>query len=183
MFTPIDLRAWCEENAEFLQPPVGNKAVWRDDRETIIMVVGGPNARNDYHVQPTEEFFYQVRGDMTLRIQHPETKRPHDIVIREGEIYLLPKNVPHSPQRPAGTIGLVVEQARPPGPQDKLRWYCERCNALVHEASFELKNIARDLKEIMEAFWEGDPAVRTCKECGAVVEKPGEAQPPAPAQG
>lgn len=181
MFQPLNLRKWCDDNAHLLKPPVGNKAIWSDDRETIIMVVGGPNARNDFHVQPTEEFFYQVKGDMVLRLQDTGTDKPRDMVIREGEIFLLPKNVPHSPQRSAGTVGLVVEQARPPGPQDKLRWYCEGCNAIVHEASFELKNIATDLKIIMEAFWGEDAAIRTCKKCGDVVEQPGEAQPPAPA--
>jgi 3-hydroxyanthranilate 3,4-dioxygenase len=183
MFQPLNLRKWCADNAHLLQPPVGNKAVWSDDRETIIMVVGGPNARNDYHIQPTEEFFYQVKGDIILRIQHPETGKPHDVVIREGEIYLLPKNVPHSPQRSAGTVGLVVEQARPPGPSDTLRWYCEAgdCNAVVHEASFALKNIATDLKLIMEGFWGEDAEIRTCTECGAVVKQPGEAPAPAAA--
>lgn len=181
MFKPLNLRKWCDDNAHLLKPPVGNKAVWVDERETIIMVVGGPNARNDYHVQPTEEFFYQVKGDMVLRIIHPDTGKPHDMVIREGEIYLLPKGVPHSPQRSAGTVGLVVEQGRPPGPVDKLRWYCDGCHAVVHEAAFALKDIAVDLKTIMETFWSEDSLeLRTCA-CGHVVEEPGEAQPPPPA--
>jgi len=180
MFTPLNLRKWVDEHRHLLRPPVGNRAVWVDERETIIMVVGGPNARNDYHVQPTEEFFYQVEGDMNLRIIHPDTGRPHDLPIREGEIYLLPANVPHSPQRPAGTVGLVVEQRRPDGPQDELRWYCAGCHAIVHQARFALVNIATDLREIMERFW-GDDALRTCDACGVKVEQPGEAQPVPPA--
>lgn len=176
MFQPLNLKRWVEEHRDLLQPPVGNRAVWVDERDTIIMVVGGPNARNDYHVQPTEEFFYQVEGDMNLRIIHPETGEPHDMPIREGEIYLLPAGVPHSPQRPAGTVGLVVEQKRPEGPSDELRWYCAQCHAIVHQAKFALENIATDLKEIMEKFW-GDDELRTCAGCGAKVERPGEAQP------
>jgi len=175
MFMPLNLKQWIEEHRHLLQPPVGNKAVWVDERETIVMIVGGPNARNDYHVQDTEEFFYQVQGDMNLRIIHPETGKPQDMPLREGEIYLLPKGVPHSPQRPAGTVGLVIEQKRPEGSPDRLRWYCEACHAQVHEASFTLQNIAVDLKEIMERFW-GDDALRTCA-CGVRVEQPGEAQP------
>jgi 3-hydroxyanthranilate 3,4-dioxygenase len=178
MYQPLNLRKWCDDNAHLLQPPVGNKAIWSDDRETIIMVVGGPNARNDFHVQPTEEFFYQVKGDIVLRLQDTGTNTPRDMIIREGEIFLLPKGVPHSPQRSAGTVGLVIEQARPPGPNDALRWYCDGCNAIVHEASFELKNISVDLKLIMEAFWGEDASIRTCKECGQAVEQPGEAQAP-----
>lgn len=178
LFTPLNLKQWIEDHRELLQPPVGNKPVWVDERETIVMVVGGPNARNDYHVQPTEEFFYQVEGDITLRVIRPDTGRPHDIVICEGELYLLPAGVPHSPQRPAGTVGLVIEQKRPEGVPDELRWYCEACHEVVHSATFRLQNIAKDLAEIMERFW-GDDALRTCKACGAKVERPGEAQPPA----
>ena len=176
MFAPLNLRQWVEDNRHLLKPPVGNKQVWRDERDTIIMVVGGPNARNDYHVQDTEEFFYQVQGAITLRIMHPETNTPHDIILREGDIYLLPANVPHSPMRPKDTIGLVIEQKRPDGSQDRLRWYCDGCHKMVHEAFFTLENIATDLKRIMEAFWKDD-ALRTCA-CGTKVEQPGDAQPP-----
>lgn len=179
MFAPLNLKQWVDDHRHLLQPPVGNKAVWVDERETIVMIVGGPNARNDYHVQDTEEFFYQVEGDIILRIMHPERGRPEDIVIREGEIYLLPRGVPHSPQRAKDTVGLVIEQRRPEGSRDRLRWYCETgCGALVHEATFTLENIGVDLKRIMENFW-GDDALRTCR-CGVMVEQPGEAQPPAP---
>ena len=179
MFTPLNLRKWVDDNRHLLQPPVSNKAVWVDERDTIVMVVGGPNARNDYHVQDTEEFFYQVQGDITLRIIHPDTGKPHDVILREGEIYLLPAGVPHSPMRPKDTIGLVIEQKRPEGSKDRLRWYCDACGEMVHEAFFTLENIAVDLKRIMEQFWQDD-ALRTCK-CGAKVEQPGDAQPPVPA--
>lgn len=171
MFTPVNLKRWVEEHRHLLQPPVGNKQVWLDDRETIVMIVGGPNQRNDYHVNPTEEFFYQVKGDVTVRIMHPETGRPHDIVLQEGDIYLLPAGVPHSPMRGPDTVGLVIELKRPAGKQDLLRWYCEHDGQLVYEAPFTLQNIAVDLKAIMERFW-GDPSLRRCPRCGKTVEKP-----------
>lgn len=171
VFTPINLKRWVEEHRHLLQPPVCNKQVWLDDRETIVMIVGGPNQRNDYHVNPTEEFFYQVQGDVTVRIIHPDTGKPHDITIREGEIYLLPAKVPHSPMRGPDTVGLVIELKRPAGSKDLLRWYCERDGEVVWEAPFTLQNIAVDLKQIMERFW-SDPALRRCKRCGTVVEKP-----------
>ena len=180
MFQPVNLHKWIEDNEHLLQPPVSNKQVWIDDRESIVMIVGGPNARNDYHVNCTEEFFYQVQGDITVRIMHPDTGRPHDVVIREGDVYLLPADVPHCPIRPAGTIGLVLEQPRPAGALDDLRWHCGSCHALVHEAPFTLQDIAVDLKRIMERFW-ADASLRTCPECGEVVEHPGEAQAPAQA--
>ena len=180
LFMPVNLTKWIEENKDALKPPVGNKMVWRDERGTIIMVVGGPNARKDYHVNATEEFFYQIQGDITLGIIDPETGKPEDIIIREGEIYLLPAFVPHSPQRPANTIGLVVEQPRPEGVKDKLQWYSDDTHELVHEAEFTLENIETDLKRIMGEFWSNEE-LRTCKSTGSIVSPPTEAQPPPPA--
>jgi len=180
VFQPINLQQWIEEHREFLQPPVCNKMIWKDERGTIIMIVGGPNARKDYHVNETEEFFYQIKGDITLGIIHPETGRPEEIIIREGEIYLLPARVPHSPQRSADTIGLVIEQPRREGVKDKLQWYSDDTHELVHEAEFTLKNIEQDLKRIMDAFWSNEE-LRTCKSTGSVISPPSEAVAPPPA--
>jgi 3-hydroxyanthranilate 3,4-dioxygenase len=141
------------------------------------MVVAGPNARKDYHVNGTEEFFYQIEGDITLGIIHPDTGKPHDIVIREGEIYLLPANVPHCPKRPRGTVGLVVEQKRPPGAKDRLQWYSDDTHELVYEAEFALDNIETDLKRIMHEFWSNED-LRRCKSTGSIVAPPKEAEPP-----
>jgi 3-hydroxyanthranilate 3,4-dioxygenase len=179
LFQPVDLKQWIAEHRHELKPPVGNKQVWRDDRGTIVMVVAGPNARKDYHVNCTEEFFYQIQGDITLGIIDPQTRKPRDIIIREGEIYLLPANVPHNPKRPAGTIGLVIEQPRPQGAKDKLQWYSDDTHELVYEAQFLLENIETDLKRIMQEFW-SNPALRTCKSTGSVISPPTEAQPPPP---
>jgi 3-hydroxyanthranilate 3,4-dioxygenase len=181
LFQPVSLFKWIDEHREALKPPIGNKVVWRDERETIIMIVGGPNARKDYHVNATEEFFYQVQGDITVRILDPDTGHPRDIIIREGEIYLLPANVPHSPQRPAETVGLVVEQKRPPGVKDKLQWYSDDTHELVYEAEFTLENIESDLKRIMEEFWSNEE-LRRCKSTGSIISPPSEAQPPPPAK-
>ncbi len=169
MFTPVNLWNWIEEHKDELKPPVSNQVVWRDDRDTIVFVSGGPNTRNDYHVNPTEEFFYQLKGDMHLPIVHEDGRR-EVIQIREGEIYLLPAWVPHSPQRPADTIGLIIELKRPEGAKDALRWYCDNCNEIVYEEQWTLENIALDLKRIMERFWTKDD-LRTCKNCGTKVEK------------
>lgn len=181
LFTPVNLRKWIDEHQHELKPPIGNKVVWKDERGTIIMIVGGPNARCDYHVNATEEFFYQVTGDITVGIIHPDTGKPEEIIIREGEIYLLPANVPHSPQRAAGTVGLVIEQERPAGVKDKLQWYSEDTHELVHEAEFTLENIEVDLKRIMAEFWSNEE-LRRCKSTGSVISKPGDAQPPPPAK-
>ncbi|MCB9856635.1 MAG: 3-hydroxyanthranilate 3,4-dioxygenase [Phycisphaerales bacterium] len=175
--SPVNLKKWVEENRHLLKPPVGNKVVWQDET-FIIMVVGGPNARKDYHVNETSEFFYQVQGDITVGIIHPDTGKPDEVIIREGEIFLLPPKVPHSPRRPANTVGVVVEQTRAPNHIDKLQFYSDDTHELVYEAEFKLENIAVDLKRIMEEFWSNED-LRRCPSTGSIIAPPTEAQPPA----
>jgi len=155
---------WIDAHAELLKPPVGNKQVFVEASDLIVMVVGGPNARTDYHDDPYEEFFYQLRGNMVLRII--EDGRPRDVPIREGEIFLLPGHVRHSPQRPeAGSVGLVVEKVRPAGVKDGFEWYCPRCDGLVHRIEVGVKDIAADLPPLFEKFYSGE---RKCPQCGHV---------------
>ena len=164
---PLNLHKWVEENRHLLKPPVGNKMIWNSG--FMVMVVGGPNQRTDYHVNPTEELFYQVEGDIVLRVIEDGT--PRDIPIRQGELFLLPPGVPHSPQRPANTVGLVIEQARPEQANDHMRWYCRGCGAVVHDAEFHLEDLGKQLKPILERF-HGNEELRRCKACGAVYEAP-----------
>jgi len=166
--SPYNLHAWIEENRHLLKPPVGNKMVWKDS-EIMVMIVGGPNRRKDYHVDPGEEFFYQIEGDMTLRVI--EDGKPRDIVIRQGEIFLLPPWVPHSPQRSANTVGMVVERHRDQGEQDSLRWYCEQCSEVLYDSSFQLVDLGTQLKPIIENFY-ADAKLRTCRKCGTVMQPP-----------
>lgn len=165
---PISLKGWVDENREFLKPPVGNKCVW-NDQEFIIMVVGGPNARKDFHINEGEEFFYQIEGDITLRVM--DEGKPKDVPIKEGEIFLLPAGIPHSPQRPAGTVGLVVERQRKPDEKDLMRWYCEECHEELFTDSFDLKDIGTQIKAAIEKFF-GSEEHRTCQNCQAVMQPP-----------
>ncbi|MFO0972015.1 MAG: 3-hydroxyanthranilate 3,4-dioxygenase [Phycisphaerae bacterium] len=168
--SPLNLKQWIDEHRHLLKPPVGNACVW-EDRDFIVMIVGGPNARKDYHVNPTEELFYQVEGDITVRIIDNGT--PRDVPIRQGDLFLLPPGIPHSPQRPAGTVGMVVERRRPAGEVDRLRFYCDKCGAVVHEPQFDLKDIVAQLRKIMEEFWSpANTAQRTCKKCGTQMTPP-----------
>lgn len=164
----LNLKQWIDENREFLKPPVGNKMVWQNS-EFLVMVVGGPNQRKDFHVEEGEEFFYQVEGDITVRIM--EEGGPRDILIKEGEMFLLPAGVPHSPQRPANTVGLVIERVRERGELDHLRWYCENCGDVLHDASFQLEDLGKQLKPVIENY-NADEALRTCDNCGTVMEVP-----------
>jgi 3-hydroxyanthranilate 3,4-dioxygenase len=164
----INFRRWIDESRHLLKPPVGNRVVYRDT-EFIIMVVGGPNSRKDFHVDPAEEFFYQLEGDMTLRTV--EQGHVRDLAIRAGEILLLPAGVPHSPQRPADTVGLVIERRRRPGELDGLQWYCEGCDRLLYQEFFQLRDIESDFPPVFARFF-GSLERRTCRQCGAVMEPP-----------
>lgn len=171
MRTPLNFARWIDEHRERLKPPVGNAQVW-EDGDFIVTVVGGPNQRTDYHDDPLEELFFQMKGDMVLRIM--EDGRPRDLSIREGDIFLLPPHVRHSPQRPADSLGLVIEYRRPPGVRDAFEWYCLDCNALVHRAEVQLQSIVRDLPPLFQSFYD-DAALRKCRACGAV--HPGKSAP------
>jgi len=167
--TPFNLRQWIDAHRSELRPPVCNKQVF-EHGEFIIMVVGGPNARKDYHDDPGEEFFYQLEGDMVLKTM--QDGRPVDIPIREGDILLLPSRVPHSPQRAANTVGLVVERERRPGELDGFQWYCENCSQRLHEEFIQLTDIETQMPPLFERFY-ASPDKRKCKRCGTVMERKG----------
>jgi len=166
---PINLAEWVEQNRDQLKPPVGNKYLY-SGRDFFVMVIAGPNARNDFHITASEEYFFQVKGEITVRIR--EDGRIKDYKLREGDTFFIPPNVPHSPQRPPGTIGVVVERVRPSGEMEHLVFYCEKCGELVHDIEFDCKDIVEHFRDTMEAFWKDDHR-RTCKCCGTLVEKPG----------
>ena len=165
---PFNIKKWIDENRHLLKPPVGNQQVYKGNDDFIVMVVGGPNSRKDYHFDEGEEFFYQLEGDIILKII--EDGKPRDIEIKEGEIFLLPARVPHSPRRPANTIGLVIERYRRKGEKDGLIWYCENCGNKLYEEYTEINDIVGQLPPIMERFW-SNPEHTTCKKCGTVMEK------------
>lgn len=163
---PLNLLSWIDENRELLKPPVGNKKIY-EDSDFMVFVVGGPNQRKDYHIDTSEEFFYQIEGEMTLKLVVDGEHQ--DVPIKAGEIFLLPANIPHSPQRPADTVGLVIENKRQPGAKDGLRWYCDGCGEVLHEAWFPLTDIVVELKAALQAF-EANDEQRTCGSCGHYLE-------------
>jgi 3-hydroxyanthranilate 3,4-dioxygenase len=163
---PRNLNDWIARNRQSLRPPVGNQQVW-PDADLIVTLVGGPNERTDFHDDPLEEFFYQLRGDAWLLIA--DDKRFERVPLREGDVFLLPPHVRHSPQRPdPESIGLVVERKRPPGLIDAFEWYCARCGSLIHRSECQLQSIVTDLPKIFSAFYASDAQARTCATCGAV---------------
>jgi 3-hydroxyanthranilate 3,4-dioxygenase len=167
----FNLGQWIEEHRHMLKPPVGNEQLWKEENpEFIVMVVGGPNSRKDFHVDAGEELFYQLEGSIVVRIVEDGVIR--DVALNEGDIFLLPPNVPHSPQRGSNTIGLVVERRRRPGEFDGFQWYCENCGNKIHEVFLPVTDITTQLKPVFDAFW-ADESARTCSNCGTVMQPPG----------
>lgn len=163
---PFNLQQWIDENRDILKPPVGNKNLYHDAGDYIVMIVGGPNARKDYHYNETEELFYQLEGDILVKIQ--EDGNAVDIPIKAGEMFLLPAKVPHSPIRSAGSVGLVIERKRATEHQDGLLWFCDNCNEKLHETYFHLTNIEKDFLPRFKEYYHSE-SMRTCKHCGEVM--------------
>jgi len=168
MMLPFNLQQWIEENREFLKPPINNKNLYKQAGDFIVMVVGGPNARKDYHYNESEELFYQLEGDITVFAQIEGKKQ--EITIKEGEIFLLPANIPHNPVRPENTIGLVIERVRiGTDLSDGLFWFCDDCNHPLHHYRFPLTNIETDFLTRFKEFYSSSE-LRTCNNCGHVME-------------
>ena len=165
---PFNFKKWIDENRHLLKPPVNNKVVYKD-AEFIVMVVGGPNSRKDYHYNESEEFFYQLEGNVIVKIQ--EDGKEVEVPINEGDIFLLPPKVPHNPIRFKNTIGLVMERRRRNGEKDGLMWFCEKCNTKLYEEFFELNDITSQFQEIFMKFY-GSEDLRTCKSCGHKMDPP-----------
>ena len=166
---PFNLNKWIEEHRHLLKPPVGNQCVYTEAGDFIVMVVGGPNSRKDFHYNEGEELFYQLEGDVVVRIQ--EDGKIVDIPIRQGDMFLLPGRTPHSPQRGANTIGLVIEIKRKTEELDGFMWFCENCDEKLYEEFANITDIVAQLPPIMNRFY-SDEEKRTCKKCGAVMQPP-----------
>ena len=165
----FDLKTWINEHRDQLKPPVGNAQVYKDVKDFIIMVVGGPNARKDYHYNESEEFFYQLEGDIVVKII--DEGKPRDIHIKEGSIFMLPGKTPHSPQRGPNTIGLVIEKVRQDHEIDGFLWFCENCGHKLYEEYFEMTDIVTQLPPVMNRFY-ANKVLCTCGNCGTVMEPP-----------
>jgi 3-hydroxyanthranilate 3,4-dioxygenase len=165
---PFNLNKWIDENRHLLKPPVGNKNLYVDSGDYIVMVVAGPNARKDYHYNETEELFYQLEGSIKVVIQEEGSRK--EMILNAGDMYLNPAKVPHSPVREAGSIGLVIERKRAgQGFTDGLLWYCDNCNEKLHDVYFELHNIEKDFLPHFEHFY-NSKSLRICKSCGQEME-------------
>ena len=165
---PFNLQKWIDENRDLLKPPVSNKNLYTESNDYIVMIVGGPNARKDYHYNETEELFYQLEGDITVTIL--EDGQAKKVQIKAGDMFLLPAKIPHNPVRPANSVGLVVERVRKGSDyKDGLMWFCDNCNHQLHATYFELNNVEKDFQPRFKEFYNSE-ALRTCAKCGHVME-------------
>lgn len=165
---PFNLEKWISENRDLLKPPVGNKNLYVDSGDYIVMVVGGPNNRNDYHYNETEELFYQLEGNINVHIQVDGEKQV--VPLGPGDMFLLPAGIPHSPAREEGSVGLVIERKRAgKGYTDGLLWFCKNCNNKLHDVYFELHDIEKDFLPHFNHFNE-NIELHTCTKCGETLE-------------
>lgn len=168
ILAPFNLKKWISDNRDLLKPPVGNKCIYVNAENFIVMIVGGPNARKDYHYNESEELYYQIEGDIVVKII--EDGVPRDIAINEGDIFLLPPKTPHSPQRGPNTVGLVIEKIRETE-EDGFLWYCENCGNKLYEEYKVINDIVTQLPPVMDNFY-ADEHKRTCSKCGTLMGLP-----------
>lgn len=176
---PIHLLSWIEANLDSFAGPVSNRVVW-PDADLIFMVIKGPNARTDFHIDPGDEIFMQLSG--TIRVDLRTEQGVETRMLHQGEIMRVPAHVPHSPMRPAGSVGVVIERRRGPDEMDHLDWYCDVCDNRLHRATFNLADIETDLIAALRSF-NSDEALRTCDVCGTVKAEPTVFQLPPPGSG
>jgi 3-hydroxyanthranilate 3,4-dioxygenase len=165
---PFSLQAWIDEHLSRALGAIGNKEVFKNS-DFIFQIIKGPNARNDFHIDPFDEIFYQLRGHIFLHVI--EDGRERRLRIAEGELFILPKNIYHSPRRPPDSIGLVIERPRQESELDGVAWFCPSCTNRLHQVDFWCDDIERGLRDVIGAF-NADEALRTCKSCGAVLPDP-----------
>ena len=165
---PFNLNKWIEKNKDLLKPPVSNKNLYVDSGDYIVMIVGGPNARKDYHFNESEELFYQLKGDIMVKVQYDG--KAVEVPIKEGDMFLLPAKIPHSPIRSENSVGLVVEMRRDSSElKDGLMWFCDNCNNKLHETYFTLNDVEKDFQPRFREFY-GSEEMRTCSRCRQIME-------------
>tara|TARA_B100000902_G_scaffold40126_1_gene47709 strand:+ start:39096 stop:39629 length:534 start_codon:yes stop_codon:yes gene_type:complete len=164
---PFNLQQWIDDNRHLLKPPVGNKNLYIESGDYIVMIVAGPNARKDYHYNETEELFYQLEGDIIVKTQQDGKMVSYE--IKEGEMFLLPPTIPHSPVRPENSIGLVIERKRSDKHKDGLMWFSDTANELLYEEYFQLTNVEKDFFPVFKRFY-SDEKLRTCPKTGEIME-------------
>jgi 3-hydroxyanthranilate 3,4-dioxygenase len=166
LFSTYHLKRWVEENKNLFSPPFKTNRLLVHQKDFLVMILRGPNVRLDFHIEPGDEFFYQIEGDIELHLKPPGQRR-EIVTIRQGEIFLCPGGVPHSPRRGEDTSGLVIERKRKENETEEFVWFCEKCDATVLSRTVTQGDIGQQVTRIYGHF-NADPSLRTCKSCGFV---------------
>ena len=167
---PFNLLKWVNDNRDKLKPPVGNQTIYQGNQDFIVMVVGGPNARKDYHINKGEEIFYQLEGTIQVGLQKPDGSF-YTAALGPGDMMLVPGDTPHRPMRPVGTVGLVLERYRSEEEQDGFVWFCENCRHELYRTYIPVKDIVKDLPTVLDQFF-SSTELCTCANCGQVMDEP-----------
>ncbi|MSP37127.1 MAG: 3-hydroxyanthranilate 3,4-dioxygenase [Deltaproteobacteria bacterium] len=166
LLSTYHLKKWVKDNAQLFNPPIRTNHLLVHYKDFLVMILRGPNTRLDFHIQPGDEFFYQVEGEMELVVK-PEGERRQSFRIQEGEIFVLPGGTPHSPRRFENTWGLVIERKRRQEEKEEFAWFCEQCDDLVLSRLVNQGDIPSQVSAVYNEF-NGDVKLRTCKSCGYV---------------
>jgi 3-hydroxyanthranilate 3,4-dioxygenase len=166
LLSTYHLKKWVAENHDYFNPPFRTNRLLVHHKDFLVMILRGPNTRLDFHIEPGDEFFYQVEGDMELHLK-PEGERRQVVTIREGEIFVSPGGLAHSPRRFENTWGLVIERRRRPGEKEEFAWFCEKCDELVLSRVMDPDNIPAQVSQVYQEFNDNEK-LRTCRACGYV---------------
>jgi len=166
---PLDLKAWIDEHRHLLAPPVGNAMVWKDS-DFQVMVIGGPKPAERLS-RRSERGALLPSSRATLSSASSRTANAGTSRSARARCCCSRPSSPTAPSRGSGTIGLVIERQRKPGETEALRWYCDRCGKVLHEATLRVTDLGVQLKPVIESFY-ADESLRTCKKCGAVLQPP-----------
>ena len=166
LLSTFHLKRWVEENKSYFNPPFRTNRLLVHHKDFLVMILRGPNTRLDFHIEPGDEFFYQVEGDMDLHLK-PEGERRQIVTIKEGEIFVCPGGLAHSPRRYENTWGLVIERKRRDEEKEEFAWFCEKCDELVLTRVVDQGNILSQVSAVYGEF-NGSEKLRTCLACGYV---------------
>ena len=166
LLSTFHLRRWIEENQSYFKPPFITNRLLVHHQDFLVMILRGPNSRLDFHIEPGDEFFYQIEGEMELHLK-PDGERRRVVQIKEGEIFVCPGGLAHSPRRFDHTWGLVIERKRKQDEKEEFAWFCEQCDELLLSRVVNQGDIASQVFALYGEF-NANKGLRTCRACGYV---------------
>ncbi len=144
--------------------------MWQEEG-SLAFVARGREYRSEFHIDPSDEVMYMIKGEMNLHFRSPDGAE--DIsVLKEGEAIFTAAGIPHSPRFPPDAFLLVLERKRREGEIDRFHWFCPECDAFLHEETFIVNDYRLDpVSKAYQNFFDSEE-FRTCSECGNVMLSP-----------